>query len=193
MHSRSSRAYTSVHYYNFLKKKLNAIFYLVKFGSTLLWFSVRRLASSRTPVIQHRANHDYRATRPRNRNITRRIRKFETDYLRCRNKASHGVMCRHKDSSSALTVSFCGSSLSSAVNEECFLKYPDHIAWPSPSILATWRSGRLWPRYLSLVWLWKDYTPVSSNIHDCIIMSLFESHESICEFWGHTIDIIRPF
>lgn len=140
-----------------------------------------------------RANHDYRAARARSFCITRRIRKLETDFLRCRNKASHGVMCRHKGSSSALTVSLCGSSLSSAVNEGCFLQEPDHIAWPSLGILETWVSGKLWPRQLSLVWLLEDYTPVSNNIHDCIIMSLFESHASICEYWCHTIHIIRVF
>ena len=63
-------------------------------------------------------------------------RKLETDeYLMCRNKASHGVMFRHKDSSSALTGLHCGSSLSSAVKVGCFLQEADHIALQFSKIL----------------------------------------------------------
>ena len=105
------------------------------FGKNQTVLRLRAIARACHPASC--AKHDYRAARARSLYITRRIRKLETDYLRCRNKASHGVMCRHKNSSSALTVSLCGSSLSSAVNEGCFLQEPDHIAWPSPGILQT--------------------------------------------------------
>ena len=115
-------------------KKSNTVFYLVK-NQTVL--SLPDIARACHPDSRACAYHDYRAAHARSFCITRRIRKLETDYLRCRNEASHGVMCRHKDSSSALTVSLCGSSLSSAVNEGCFLQEPDHIALPSPGIVET--------------------------------------------------------
>ena len=143
---RSSRAYTSVH----CCLAPSSIRYKSTLPSTSLACEDSRLRARLSSGIAPITN--YCAARPRNTCITRRIRKLETDYPRCQNNASHSVMFRHKDSFSA-PAKLCGSSLSSVVNEGCFYQDPDHIAWPSPRIQETWLSGKLWPRYLSLVWL----------------------------------------